>query len=352
MNKHVNASKEVKPKKYKNQHGKRNSITDVNGVKVAHFSLKKDIQDKSGKKTFVRTGLTAVLPYPMDKEMRLFLGCSRIRGKDEITGYEVMDDFCYLNSPIAITNSVNVGRVYDAILTYGFSLGREEIWPPLVIGIDDSYLNDMRMGFLEEQDILKAFHEATENKVEEGSVGIGLGLRAYSWKGGIGTSSRNLSLGSGQFTIGTLVASNHGTELFLTREKSASRENETQSGSLTIILGVDIPLIPYQIKLITSCLLTHLPLISAASSSSDSINCVLFATANAMNMDKDGPEVFDFQILDDTFLDEIILASSDAIREAIVRSLTKSTPVRGRLGRKLESIPERELHHLFQDFKA
>jgi len=339
-------------KENKCQYGEKNSITDIKGVKVGHFSLEKDIQDKSGKKASVRTGLTAVLPFPMEKEVRLFLDCSRIRGKDEITGYEVMDDFCYLNSPIVITNSFNVGKVYDAILTYGFDLDRVEIWPPFVIGIDDSYLSDIRMGFLEEQEILKTFYTATENKVEEGSVGIGLGLRASSWKGGVGTSSRIISLGSEQFTIGILVASNHGNELSLTKEKSVSRENKTRSGSLTIIAGVDIPLVPYQIRQITSSLVTHLPLMSMASSSSDSINCVLFTTANAMSMEEDGPEVFDYQLLDDTLLEKIILAGSEAVREAIFRSLAKAAPVRGRLGRELETIPESKLRRLFQNSKG
>jgi len=352
MNKLLKNTKDRKIKKEKYRPGEKNSLTDVKGVKVGQFSLQKDIQDKSGRQAFVRTGLTAVLPYPMDREMRLFLGCSRVNGKDEITGYEVLDDFCYLNSPIVITNSFNVGRVYNAILSYGFSLGRVEIWPPFVIGIDDSYLNDLRMGFLEEQDILKAFHEATETKVEEGSVGIGLGLRAYSWKGGVGTSSRVISFGFGRFTIGALAASNHGHELSLTEEKSASRENQTRSGSLTVILGVDLPLVPYQIRQITSSLVACLPLMGMASSRSDSINCVLFTTANAMSMEEDGPEVFDYQLLDDSLLEEIILAGSEAVREAIFRSLAKATPVGGRLGRMLETIPEKELHNLFQDFKG
>ncbi len=338
--------------KNKYQRGKWNSITDIKGVKVGHFSLNKDIQDESGRMVFVRTGLTAVLPYPMDKEMRLFLGCSRIKGKDEITGYEVMEDFCYLNSPIVITNSVNVGGVYDAILSYGFSLNRVEIWPPFIIGIDDSYLNDIRMGFLEEQDILKAFRTSTDSKVEQGSVGVGLGLSACSWKGGVGTSSRIISFGSIRFTIGVLVASNHGNELSLMKGRSASREYHARSGSLTIILGVDIPLVPYQIKQITSSLVALLPLIGVASSRSDSLNCVLFTTENAMSMEEDGPKVFDYQLLDDSLLEKIVLAGSEAVREAIFWSLAKATPVRGRLGRELETIPERELHNLFQDFKG
>ena len=130
-----------------------------------------------------------MLPYQMEKEMRLFTGIFILRGKNEITGYEVTDDFCYLNSPIVITNSFNVGRAYNAILSYGFSLNRAEIWPPFVISVNDSYLNDMRKSFLDEKGILNVFQNASNSKVEEGSIGIGLGLRAFGWKGGIGTSS-------------------------------------------------------------------------------------------------------------------------------------------------------------------
>jgi len=82
MNKLLKNTKDRKIKKEKYRPGEKNSLTDVKGVKVGQFSLQKDIQDKSGRQAFVRTGLTAVLPYPMDREMRLFLGCSRVMSEE------------------------------------------------------------------------------------------------------------------------------------------------------------------------------------------------------------------------------------------------------------------------------
>jgi len=255
-----------------------------------------------------------------------------------------------LNSPIIITNSFNVGKAYNAILSYGFSLSREEIWPPFVISVNDSYLNDMRKSFLAEKGILNVFQNASNNRVEEGSIGIGLGLRAFGWKGGIGTSSRILYLDHQQFTFGVLVASNYGNQKSLEKSETESKSIENEDGSLVIIIGVDIPLVPYQIKQITSSLVVSLPPVSILKNCSDSILCVLFSTANPMSMEKEGPSIYDFQLIDDSFLEEIILAGSEAIREAIFNSLLKATPVKGRLGRKIGTIPENEFNKLLKEF--
>jgi L-aminopeptidase/D-esterase-like protein len=350
MNRKEKVTAEIKFKKGKFARGEKNSITDINGVKAGHFTVNKDVQEASGEKTSIRTGLTAILPYQMDKEMRLFAGSFVLRGKNEITGYEVMDDFCYLNSPLVITNSFNVGRAYNAILTYGFSIGRYETWPPFVIDINDSYLNDMRKSFLDEKEILNTFHNASSGKVEEGSVGIGLGLRAFGWKGGIGTSSRIFYLGHQQFCCGVLVASNYGNQNSLEKPKTESNSTQNGDGSLIIIVGVDIPLVPYQIKLITSSLVSSLSSVNISNNCLDSISCILFSTANPMSMEKEGPSIYEFRLVDDSLLAEIILAGTEAIKEAIFNSLLKTTPVKGRLGRKIETIPDNEFKKLLKEF--
>lgn len=350
MNRKEKIAAKMKFKKGKFPRGEKNSITDINGVKVGHLTVNKNIQEAPGKTGIIRTGLTAILPYPMEKEMRLFTGSFVLRGKNEITGYEVMDDFCYLNSPLVITNSFNVGRVYDAILSYGFSLSRVEIWPPFVISINDSYLNDMRKSLLEEKEILDVFHNASSGKVEEGSVGIGMGLRAFSWKGGIGTSSRILHLGQQQFRCGVLVASNYGNQKSLEKSETESNPIQNGDGSLIIIVSVDIPLVPYQIKQITSSLVSNLPSVTIINKCLDSITCVLFSTANSMSMENEGPSIFEFQLVDDSFLAEIILAGTEAIKEAIFNSLLKAAPVQGRLGRKIETIPDNEFKKLLKEF--
>jgi len=350
MNRKEKITAKMKSKTGKFPRGEKNSITDINGVKVGHLTVNKNIQEAPGKIGIIRTGLTTILPYPMEKEMRLFMGWFTLRGKNEITGYEVMDDFCYLNSPLVITNSFNVGIVYNAILSYGFSLSRVEIWPPFVIGVNDSYLNDMRKSLLDEKEILNVFHNASSGKVEEGSVGIGLGLRAFGWKGGIGTSSRILYLGHQQFRCGVLVASNSGNQQSLEKPETESNSIQNGDGSLIIVISVDIPLVPYQIKQITSSLVSSLPSANILNNCLDSISCVLFSTANSMNMEKEGPLIYEFELTDDSLLAEIILAGTEAIKEAIFNSLLRATPVEGRLGRKIETIPDNEFKKLLKEF--
>ncbi len=350
MNRKEKIRGEMKFKKGKFPRGEKNSITDIKGVKVGHLTINRNIQKAPGKTGIIRTGLTAILPYPMAKEMRLFAASFVLRGKNEITGYEVIDDFCYLNSPLVITNSFNVGNAYNAILSYGFSLNRMEIWPPIIIAVNDSYLNDMRKSLLDEKEILNAFYKASSTKVEEGSVGIGLGLRAFGWKGGIGTSSRILFISHQQFSCGVLVASNYGNQKSLDKPKTESNSTRNGDGSLIIIVGVDIPLAPYQIKLITSSLVSSLSPVNILNNCLDSITCVMFSTANPMSMENEGPSIFEFELIDDSLLAEIISAGTEAIKEAIFNSLLKAAPVEGRLGRKIETIPENEFKKLLKEF--
>ena len=334
------------------ERGLKNSITDVKGVKAGHLTINKDLQGSTGEKTSIRTGLTAVIPCEMKEEKRLFAGCFPFRSKNEITGYEVTEDFCYLNSPIVISNSYNVGRVYNAILSYGFSLGRTEIWPPIVLGMDDSCLNDMNRFSMDEKQILQLFHDSSSESVEEGSVGIGLGLRAFNWKGGVGTSSRVLTSDGEQYSLGVLAASNHGNKIDSKIKKSGvNSDSKAEGGSLILIFAVDLPLVPFQIKQITSSIVVSLPPVNILNNFSDSVTCFLFSTANAMSMENEGPLVFDYSLVNDSVLERIVKAGAEAVNEAICRSFLLSAPVQGRLGRKIETIPEKEAEKLLREFE-
>ncbi len=335
------------------QPGPQNCLTDVQGVRVGHLTLNQDFQDESGKKIAVRTGLTAVVPCEMKEEKRLLAGFFGLRSHKEITGYEVEDDFCYLNSPLIISNSNNIGRAYNAIITYGFSSRRAEIWPPVVLGVDDSWLSDMDKSSIDEKQIVKLLYDCSSSQVEEGSLGIGLGLRAFGWKGGIGTCSRVFTWGEKKFTLGVLAASNHGNKPDSQMKSSTQKSVSLQTpGSLILILAVDIPLVPFQIQRLTSSLVVSLPPINTLNNWQDSVTCFLFSTANAMSLKDDGPLVFDYSLVDDSALESLIRAGAEATREAILRSLILSSPVQGRLRRKLNTIPDHEFQKILNQFRV
>jgi D-aminopeptidase len=328
--------------------GEKNAITDLQGIKAGHLTVSKDILIPSGEKTCIRTGLTAILPYPMEKEMRLFMECFNLRGKNELTGYEVADDFCYLNSPIVLANPFNVGVAYNAVLSYGFSLDRVEIWPPLIIGVNDSFLNDMTASLLNEKDVLNTFQKASQGPVEQGSVGVGLGLRAYGYKGGIGTGSRKIEIAGQNFTCGVLIASNHSNLLEPVSENSDSHTQRDEGGSFTIVVGVDMPLVPFQIKAIVKSLVFKLSSIFFPENPSDDITCIFFTTANSMSMGGEGPLIQDFRIIKDSLEEEIVQAAKEALVEALVNSLLMASPLQGRGERKCERMPESEIDALIK----
>jgi D-aminopeptidase len=334
------------------QPGPQNCLTDVQGVRVGHLTINKDFQDESGKKIAIRTGLTAVVPCEMKEEKRLLAGFFGFRSHNEITGYEVEDDFCYLNSPLILSNSCNIGRAYNAILAYGFSLRRVEIWPPVVLGVDDSWLNDMDKSSIDENQIVKLLHDSSSSQVEEGSFGLGFGLRAFGWKGGIGTCSRVFSWGDKKFSLGVLAASNHGNKLDSQLKSPMGKSGSIQTqGSLILILAVDIPLVPFQIRRVTSSIVVGLPPVNTLNNCLDSVTCFLFSTANAMSLKDDGPLVFDYSLVDDSALESLIRAGAEATREAILRSLLLSSSVQGRMGRKANMIPDREFQKILNQFE-
>ncbi len=331
--------------------GEKNSITDVSGVRVGHLTFKRDLPGPSGGTIAARTGLTAVLPALMEKELRFFFSAQALGAGVEITGFEVKEDFCYLNSPLIITNAFNLGKAYNAALSYGFNLKRGEVWPPVVIGLNDSFLNEMAGECLEEGDILDAFRLATDGKVEEGSVGAGTGLRALGAKGGIGTSSRRVFIGEEEYTCGVLVASHFGNGPVTNGKPPAERGGENE-GALILITATDIPLLPHELRRITRSLVSRMDASIPSGSFSDAVLGATFTTANAMTISEEGPMEFDFRSVADIHLERIAEAVLGAAEEAVVHSLLQARPIRGKSGRTLETISPERLAGIFKRKEA
>jgi len=331
--------------------GEKNSITDVGGVRVGHLTFHRDVPGLSGSLIAARTGLTAVLPSPMEKELRFFFATAALGAGPEVTGFAVTEDFGYLNSPLIITNAGNLGKAYDATLSYGFALKRAEIWPPVVIGLNDSYLNQMDGECLEEAEILEVLRGATDGKVEEGSVGAGTGLRALGAKGGIGTSSRRVSIGEEEFTCGVLAASHFGNTVAVAGKPPAERAGEDE-GALILVAATDIPLLPHQLGRITRSLVARISASIPPGSFSDAVLGAAFTTANAMTLSEEGPLEFEFRSVADIHLDGIAEAAFRAAEEAVIHSLLKARPVRGRSGRTLETISPERLAGIFENEEA
>ena len=190
--------------------GPLNSITDVAGVKVGHTTVVKGDS--------IRTGVTAILPHGgnMFQEKvpaAIFVG----NGFGKLVGSTQVNELGEIETPILLTNTLNVPRVADALIDWMLALpGNEEVRSinPVVGETNDGGLNDIRGRHVTRDHVLAALSNATDGVVEEGAVGAGTGTVCFGWKGGIGSSSRTvagrLTRSDKNHVVGVLVQTNYG----------------------------------------------------------------------------------------------------------------------------------------------
>src|SRR5580693_8844475 len=191
--------------------GPLNAITDVAGVKVGQTTL---IRGDN-----IRTGVTAIVPHGgnLYKERvpgAIFLG----NAYGKLAGSTQVNEMGEIETPILLTATDSVPRVADAVITYTFGLkGNENVLSvnPLVGETNDGLLSDIRLRPITPEDVFTAINNASAGPVEEGVVGAGTGTIAFSYKGGIGTSSRLLPASLGGYTVGVLVQTNFGGNLII-----------------------------------------------------------------------------------------------------------------------------------------
>ena len=90
--------------------GRLNKITDVPGVRVGHATI--DTENH-------KTGVTVILPAEDNVFVNKLTAASFIHnGFGKTAGLLQVDELGTLETPIALTNTLNVGKVHDAIVEY------------------------------------------------------------------------------------------------------------------------------------------------------------------------------------------------------------------------------------------
>ena len=195
--------------------GPLNTITDVAGVSVGQTTL---ISGEGSLKPGigpVRTGVTVVIPRNDVWHKKVSAGSFVLNGTGEMTGLSWVTESGFLEYPIALTNTLNVPRVANGVMSWMIARYPEigitdDTLTPVVAECDDGRLNDIQGRHVSEADVAQALDSASSGVVQEGTVGAGTGMVSYGFKGGIGTASRRLPETEGGYTIGVLVNANHG----------------------------------------------------------------------------------------------------------------------------------------------
>lgn len=225
-------------------HGPRNLITDVPGIRVGHATI--DDGD-------VHTGVTVVMPPPHNPFTDKLTAASVVfNGFGKTQGLVQVDELGTLETPIALTNTLNVGRVHDAIVSWMIDLCAEDGFRltsvnPVVCECNDSRISRIEKRAVGENEVRAAITSASE-QFEQGAVGAGRGTICYGMKGGIGSSSRQIRIGDETFTIGVLVQSNYGASSDFRKATLPPSLAECDQGSIIIIVATDLPLSCRQLK--------------------------------------------------------------------------------------------------------
>jgi D-aminopeptidase len=273
-----------------------------------------------------------------------------------MTGLAWVSEAGFLEYPIALTNTLNVPRVANGLMTW--MIGRypeigitDDTLTPVVAECDDGRLNDIQGRHVSEADVVAALNGATSGPVKEGTVGAGTGMVSYGFKGGIGTASRKLSDKEGGYTIGILVNANHGRRPELTvagvpvgrlydaaASVAATAVQPGQSeGSIIIIVATDAPLDARQLNRLAKRAALGLARTGSTARHSSGDFILAFSTANIIPHYPAEP-TFSLTHLADTHMNPVITATVEATEEAILNALTTATTVVGRDGYKVEAI--------------
>jgi D-aminopeptidase len=334
--------------------GPLNAITDVAGVKVGQVTL---IEGAN-----VRTGVTAILPHGGNLyQDKVPAGFAVGNAYGKFMGSTQVKELGEIETPILLTNTLNVPEAAAGII--GWTLkqpGNEEVRSVnAVVGeTNDGTLNDIRGRHVTPSTAVAAIEAAREGPVREGAVGAGTGTIAFSWKGGIGTSSRKLPPNLGAWTVGVLVQTNYGGVLqvagvpvgqalgqyYLKDELSKA----SGDGSCIVVIATDAPLSDRNLER-----LAHRGLLGIARTGSPMTNgSGEYSIAFSTNLDvRRTPErrarpsaIVD---LPNEQMSPLFEAAVEAAEEAAINSLFAATPMDGN-GKHIDALPVSQVVKLYR----
>jgi D-aminopeptidase len=148
-------------------------------------------------------------------------GGAVLNGAGECTGFLSAAEWGLVETPVFLTSTMQVGRVYDAacelLMAEDPAIGVDDVIIPVVAECDDSFLSESRRMQVGQADVRAALDAARAGigglAPAEGAVGSGTGMSCLGFKGGIGSASRLTPSGH---VVGVLVMSNFGGQERLT----------------------------------------------------------------------------------------------------------------------------------------
>lgn len=330
--------------------GRYNAITDVAGISVGHATI------HSGKgPNAIRSGVTGILVRPRGSRQPVAAASAQLNGNGEMTGLPFLETVGKLWGGIALTETLSVGAVRDALARYlhgRLRLGSEPSALPVAAETWPGMLSDAWASPVTGAHVDQALDAAKPGPVEEGGVGGGTGSVCFQYKGGIGTASRVV----GKHTVGVLVQTNFGKRgdlqiagvpvgKKLTGLKPLyPKPGRKKDGSIIVVVATDAPLLPHQLKMVATRAGLGIGQCGGIGRATSGDLFLAFSTAPI----KRSGGVDHWVGLPDLRLDPIYEAVVQATEEAILNALVAAKTMTGRDGNTVYAMPHDEVQRLLK----
>jgi len=335
--------------------GPVDGITDVSGVRVGHVTKVEG--------TNVRTGATGIIAGDDVWNQRVAAATFDLNGNGEMTGAHWVNQSGFLEVPIVLTDTLDVGRADDGVVSWLIAkhpqIGvREDVPLPVVAECDDQGINDIQGRYVHAEDVVAMLDAAKPGEFARGNVGAGTGMRAFGFAAGIGSASRVLPKTLGGYTVGVLVNANTGSrgelridgvpvgrafanELLPIYPRSAGyvapERGRAADGSIIIVVATDAPLDHNRLHDIAKRAGLGLARTGATSHVSSGDLFIAFSTTHVYPRAGGitGPPLES----DDDRIDALLSATVDATEAAIDDALFSAHKVTGRAGVTYFNLP-------------
>jgi D-aminopeptidase len=334
--------------------GPNDGITDVPGVRVGQLTK---IEGSD-----VRTGATGVIGNADPWNSRVAAATNDLNGNGELTGAHWVDQSGFLETPIVLTDTLDIGRADDGVIDwmdehYAMIGIRDDVPLPVVAECDDQGINDIRGRHVHADDVRAMLNAAQPGNFARGSVGAGTGMHAFGFKGGIGSASRVLPKALGGYTVGVLVNVNTGSrdellvdgvhvgralhDVLLPVYPKAylppPRRGRAADGSIIIVVATDAPLDALRLRDIAKRSTLGLARVGATSHVSSGDLMIAFSTTHTYP--RAGGIAGPALETDEDRIDALFTATVDAAQAAIYDALFSATTVTGEYGITLYGLP-------------
>lgn len=330
-------------------HGQRNSIADVADVKVGHSTI-----EDPGRG--LHTGVTVVVPCEGPVfSTRPVAAAHSLNGYGKTCGTVQVAELGYLETPIALTGTMNVGRVADALVENALReeerAGHElpQSVNPVVGETNDGRISRIQARPVGTQEVLAAIDGASK-EFAHGAVGAGRGTVCFGLKGGIGSSSRIVDEGGRAWTVGVLVQTNFGRmpdlmvcsrhmgPQILARIKGETDADAPEKGSVMVVVATDAPLSSRQLGRVIRR--ATVGLVRCGSYMGHGSGDIFLGFTTGLSMGAEGGKLPVRERVPEESIDAFFRACAEATEEAVLDSLVSAEAATGLDGTVYHSLTE------------